>query len=198
MDNILGDPGAVSRVDKMFVVKVYCKIETSPWALTLTEPVPEAFELPASDWPEKNFSGQSAKRSCRVTLVFSYTNDNFLAVLPAQTNLDKLSVLENFVSPSIFRHNEECTDYGAGVWILQVLFVKPRNEIFARHILATRCQQPQESKRWMKSFKLWKHLARTATFKVSPLLNIYPEESIRDAFITGLRSPSMAPEVIGE
>ena len=30
---ILGDPGAVSRVDKMFVVKVYCKIETSPWAL---------------------------------------------------------------------------------------------------------------------------------------------------------------------
>ena len=26
---ILGDPGAVRRVDKMFVVKVYCKIETS-------------------------------------------------------------------------------------------------------------------------------------------------------------------------
>ena len=26
---ILGDPGAVSRVDKMFVVKVYCEIETS-------------------------------------------------------------------------------------------------------------------------------------------------------------------------
>ena len=63
---ILGDPGTVSRVDKMFVVKVY-------WALTLTEPVPEAFELPASDWPEKIFSGQSAKKSCRVTLVFSYT-----------------------------------------------------------------------------------------------------------------------------
>ena len=70
---ILGDPGAVSRVDKMFVVKVYCKIETSSWALTPTELVPEAFELPASDWPEKIFSGQSAKRSCRVTLVFSYT-----------------------------------------------------------------------------------------------------------------------------
>ena len=70
---ILGDPGAVSRVDKMFVVKVFCKIETNPWALTLTEPVPEAFELPASDWPEKFFSGQSAKRSCRVTLVFCYT-----------------------------------------------------------------------------------------------------------------------------
>ena len=70
---ILGDPGAVSRDDTMFVVKVYCKIETSPWALTLTEPVPEPFELPASDWPEKHFSGQSAKRSSRVTFVFPYT-----------------------------------------------------------------------------------------------------------------------------
>ena len=37
----------------MSVVNVDCKIETSPWALTLTEPVPEAFESPASDWPEK-------------------------------------------------------------------------------------------------------------------------------------------------
>ena len=55
---ILRDPGAVSQVDKMSVVKVYCKIETSPWALILTEPVPEAFELPASDWPEKLLSGQ--------------------------------------------------------------------------------------------------------------------------------------------
>ena len=52
---ILEDPGAVSRVDKMSVVKVYCEIETSPWALTLTEPVPEAFEMPASDWSEKFF-----------------------------------------------------------------------------------------------------------------------------------------------
>ena len=58
-------------VDKMFVVKVHCEIETSPWTVTLTEPVPEVFELPASDWQEKKFSGQSAKRSSRMTLVFS-------------------------------------------------------------------------------------------------------------------------------
>ena len=52
----------------MFVVKVYCKIETSPWALTLTEP-----ELPASD-----FSGQWAKRSSRVTLCFFLHDVAFL------------------------------------------------------------------------------------------------------------------------
>ena len=49
---MFGDPGAVSRVDKMSVVKVYCKIETSPLALTLSEQVPEAFELSASDWSQ--------------------------------------------------------------------------------------------------------------------------------------------------
>jgi len=27
----------------------------SPWALTLTERVPKAFEIPPSDWPEKIF-----------------------------------------------------------------------------------------------------------------------------------------------
>lgn len=46
---ILRDPGAASRDNRMSVVKVYYKIKKSPWALTLTEPVPEAFELPASD-----------------------------------------------------------------------------------------------------------------------------------------------------
>ena len=37
----------------MFVVKVYYKNEKSPWALTLTEPVPEAFKFPASDFSDK-------------------------------------------------------------------------------------------------------------------------------------------------
>ena len=33
----------------MSVAKVYCKIETSPWALTLTEAVPEAFDKQPGD-----------------------------------------------------------------------------------------------------------------------------------------------------
>ena len=63
----------VSRVNKMSVVKFYGKIETSPLAITHTKPVPEAVELPASDWPEKIFSSQSSKRSRRVTLLFSHS-----------------------------------------------------------------------------------------------------------------------------
>ena len=49
--HILRDPGAASWDDRMFAVKVYYKIEKSSWALSLTESVPEAFKLHASDWP---------------------------------------------------------------------------------------------------------------------------------------------------
>ena len=39
----------------------------SPWALTLTERVPEAFEIPPSDWPE------ISEKDTRGTLMPSYT-----------------------------------------------------------------------------------------------------------------------------
>lgn len=83
-------------------------------------------------------------KASREWLHWKQTFDNFLDVLP-QRDLDKLLVLANYVSPSIFQHIENCTAYEAAVEILQALFVKPRNEIFARHILATRCQQPHET-----------------------------------------------------
>ena len=39
------DQDMIILIRKNMVVKVYSKIETSPWAFTLTEPVTEAFEL---------------------------------------------------------------------------------------------------------------------------------------------------------
>ena len=40
---ILGDTGAVSRVEGIFVGERLLQERESPWAITLTEPVPEAF-----------------------------------------------------------------------------------------------------------------------------------------------------------
>ena len=41
---------------KLYHAKRYCIMpREEPLGTTLTESVPEAFELPASDWPEKNF-----------------------------------------------------------------------------------------------------------------------------------------------
>lgn len=47
--HILRDSVAACWDDRMFAGKVYYKIEKSPWALTLTKSVPEAFKMPASD-----------------------------------------------------------------------------------------------------------------------------------------------------
>ena len=71
--SILGDPGAASRDDGIFTGESLQQERESPWALTLTDPVPEAFEFSPSDWPETYFSGQSAKRNSRATLMSSYT-----------------------------------------------------------------------------------------------------------------------------
>jgi len=50
---ILGDSGAASRDDGIFMGESLQQERESPWALTLTERVPEEFEIPPSDWPEK-------------------------------------------------------------------------------------------------------------------------------------------------
>ena len=73
MGFILGDPGAAGRDDGIFMGQSLQQERECPWALTLTERVPEAFEIPPSDWPEKYFSGQSAKRNSQATLMSSYT-----------------------------------------------------------------------------------------------------------------------------
>ena len=85
---ILGDPGAASRDDGIFMGESLQQERESPWVLTLTERVPEAFEIPPSDWPEKYFSGQSAKRNSRATLMSSYTrlfsSSNAVVAWPVQ------------------------------------------------------------------------------------------------------------------
>ena len=64
-------------------------------------------------------SGEASKEWLHWKRTFDH-----LAILP-QGDLNNLSVLANYVSPSIFQHIEACTDYEAAVGILQALFVNP-------------------------------------------------------------------------
>ena len=48
--SILGDPGANSWSDGIFTGESLQQEQESPWAFTLTERVPEAFEIPPSDF----------------------------------------------------------------------------------------------------------------------------------------------------
>ena len=49
---ILGDPETASWGDGIFTGESLQQERESPWAFTLIERVPEAFEIPPSDWPE--------------------------------------------------------------------------------------------------------------------------------------------------
>ena len=76
------------------------------------------------------------------TLIQNYSN--FLAVLPTE-GLDRLRVLTNFVSPRIYGSIADCTTFDDAIQTLKALYTKPSNEIFARHLLATRWQKSGEN-----------------------------------------------------
>ena len=50
--SILGDPGAARWDDGIFTGESLQQGRESPREFTLTERVPEAFEIPLADWPE--------------------------------------------------------------------------------------------------------------------------------------------------
>lgn len=58
---------------------------------------------------------------------------------------DKFRTLVNCVTHNVFEYIEECTTFGSAIAILEKLYVKTPNEIFARHLIATRQQRPGES-----------------------------------------------------
>ena len=60
---ILGNPGATSRDDAIFLGESLLQVLKSPWELILTEPVPEMVKFRSADWAEKYFSVQSARSS---------------------------------------------------------------------------------------------------------------------------------------
>ena len=53
--SILGDPGATSRDDAIFLGESLLQELKSPWELILTKPVPEVVEFRPADWAEKIF-----------------------------------------------------------------------------------------------------------------------------------------------
>ena len=120
------------------------------------------------------------------------TFKTFIAALP-QDNLNKLGLLVNFVSPRIYESISECATYDDALSVLKNLFVKPANEVFARHRLATRRQEPGET--IDEYFCALKILSKDCNFKAVTAKE-HCEEFIRDAFISGLQSSSIRQRLL--
>ena len=85
--------------------------------------------------PERLDSDPSSAQATQEWSHWKATFSNFLNSLP-QEGLNKRSVLINFVSPQIFSLIAETDNYERAMETLQNQFIKPKNEIYARHKLA--------------------------------------------------------------
>ncbi|XP_042236977.1 uncharacterized protein LOC121876105 [Homarus americanus] len=106
---------------------------------------------------------------------------------------DKLATLCNFVPPSVYEYIADCVSYDAAILVLHDLYKKPKNEVFARHLLATRRQHSGESlDEYLQELR---HLSKDCNFKaVSAEAN--RDEYNRDAFINGLLSPMIRQRLL--
>ncbi|GFO24398.1 retrovirus-related pol polyprotein from transposon 17.6 [Plakobranchus ocellatus] len=116
------------------------------------------------------------------------TFNNFVSSLQQHQTpdaVDKLNLLINYVDPSVYEYIAECTTYEAAVDLLKNAYIKPKNEIFARHVLATTKQEPgQNLDEFLQKLRA---LAKDCDFKqVTAEQN--KNDFIRDAFICGLSS----------
>ena len=123
------------------------------------------------------------------------TFNNFIAGNPDFPNTDaaKLQLLINHISPAIFTMIRDCDTFALAMDTLESVFVKPKNEIYARHCLATRRQAPGETvHQYLQALKLLGKECNFSAVSAEQNRNDY----IRDSFISGLMSTSIRQRIL--
>lgn len=113
------------------------------------------------------------------------TFENFIASFETIDDQGKLRLLTNHVSHSVYLLIADKDTYSTAIDALKATYVKPINEIFARHKLASRKQTPDES---IDQY----HQALEQLSKNCEFANVDAETHrktyVRDSFIRGLSS----------
>ncbi|XP_042233747.1 uncharacterized protein LOC121873934 [Homarus americanus] len=106
---------------------------------------------------------------------------------------DKLRCLTKYVSATVYEYFADATEFETAIQVLEKVYVKKKNEIFARHHLATRRWRPSET---LDEFLRDLHrLSKDCTLK-AVTAEEYREELVRDAFINGLSSANMRQRLL--
>ena len=134
--------------------------------------------------PEKFECDPSSAGSDKQWTHWLRTFENFLSAITTQEK-DKFALLTNYVAPSVDEYTADCNTYESAITVLKELYVKPQNEIYARHVLATRRQEMNESKDTY--LQILKHLSKDYNF-TAVTAEQHRQSYIRDAFINGLHS----------
>lgn len=120
---------------------------------------------------------------------------NFLAVQESAITTDeaKLTILINHVSPNVYTHISECEKYEQAMNLLNKLYIKPNNILYARHALATRRQSSHETiDTYIQALK---QLSKDCNF-VAVDSKTNRDDNIRDAFIAGISSTKIRERLL--
>ena len=111
------------------------------------------------------------------------------------TGQDKLDMLVSLLDTSVYVHISESQSYEEAIRLLDGAYIKPVNEIYARHRLNTSKQKGGES--LQDFYQRLKKLSADCNFAaVSAVRN--REAAIRDAFIAGLSSGYIRQRLLEE
>ena len=133
--------------------------------------------------------------SPQATAAWRYWKRTFVNfITSAQVTEDqKLNVLINFVGLRVYGIISEVTTYDAAMEILENTYVKPKNTIFARHLLATSKQEPGETlDQFVQKLQL---LAKDCNF-IAVTAEQYRDNSVREAFISGITSSAIRQRLL--
>ena len=120
------------------------------------------------------------------------TFQNFLDSI-SEYKPNELKTLFNYISPSVYRYIADCSDYDSALSTLQSMYIQPKGEVFARHVLAT-CKQ--ENTETLDQFaQRLRTLSRDCNFQaVTAQKN--QDDAVRDAFIIGIQSNSIRQRLL--
>ena len=93
----------------------------------------------------------------------------------------------------MYEYIADCEDYGTAIETLRNTYVRLKNEVCAQHLLVSHRQQPGET--LDEYLQALKHLSGDCNYK-GVTAEKYKEESITDAFISGLQSHVICQRLI--
>ena len=126
------------------------------------------------------------------------TIEDYLATLAefrrdGDPEINKTRIVRNFLSPEMYAYVEELDDYEAIVAALRQLYIKRKNNVYARHLLVSRKQESTELVfEYLQALRL---LAKDCSFEDVTAV-VYREELISDSFINGLSSSSIRQRLL--
>ena len=147
--------------------------------------------------PSKTDSN-AEKNDSNAASVFKYWIAAFESVLQAvetgqaavdpSVEVNRRGLLVKFLTPSVYQYIEDCETYEAAVAELKRVYVKTKNNVFARHLLPTRRQLPGES--LQQFLQVLETLSEDYSFR-AVTADQYRWELVQDAFINGLASAAV-------